>query len=211
MNAFRRLVVHNVKVNRSPRRVVRTTRRMIANTRADVVALLEAGAYTQALRERLDGWRVQRVGDVLLLTRRTDPKPTVEAIAHDFAWVGPKAGIRKTGREHMLVDGWLLIVHRITGGPSGPNEDAYADESDLIRSTLTGLEVALCVGDQNAKASELAAWWRSHGLSPVRTGAKVDHGAARGLRVTGRRLLRFYGSDHTPVLYITQPATKETP
>lgn len=197
-----RLVVHNAKVGRNPRRVVRATRRLLRNTDAHVLALLEAGAYTDALREGLPNWRVQRVGDVLLLTRITARKPDVEPVSHDLAWVGPKAGIHKSGREHMFVDDWLLIPHRITGGPSGPNEDAYADESDLIRATLTGLERALCVGDQNAKISELAAWWRAQGMTPVRTGAKVDHGAARGLRVTGRKLWRRYGSDHSPVLYI---------
>lgn len=197
-----RLIVHNAKVGRSPRRVVRTTRRLLTNTRAHTLALLEAGAYTQALREGLPEWRVQRVGDVLLLTRKDAKRPDVEAVSHDLAWVGPKAGIRKTGREHMLVDDWLLIVHRITGGPSGPNEDAFSAESDLIRTTLTGYETALCVGDQNARATELAAWWRSHGMTPVRTGAKVDHGAERGLTVTGRKLRRYYGSDHTPVLYV---------
>lgn len=201
-----RLIVHNAKVGRNPRRVVRATRRLLANTNADALALLEAGAYTQALREGLPNWRVQRVGDVLLLTRITYPCPRVEAVSHDFAWVGPKAGIRKTGREHMLINDTVLIVHRITGGPSGPNADAYADESDLIRATLTGLETALCVGDQNAKAAELAAWWRSHGMQPVRTGAKVDHGAERGLTVTGRKLFRRYGSDHSPALYVIKPA-----
>lgn len=199
-----RLVVHNARVGRSPRRVVRATRRLLANTHAHTLALLEAGAYTQALRVGLPDWRVQRVGDVLLLTRKDAKRPDVQAVSHDLAWVGPKAGIRKIGREHMLVDDWLLIVHRITGGPSGPNADAHAAESDLIRATLTGLEVALCVGDQNAKASELAAWWRSMGMQPVRTGAKVDHGAERGLTVTGRKLWRRYGSDHSPVLYLVR-------
>ncbi len=102
----------------------------------------------------------------------------------------------------MLVDGWLLIPHRITGGPSGPNKGTYGLESALIRSTLHGLAVALCVGDQNATATELAPWWLAQGMTPIRTGAKVDHGAERGLHVTGRRLLKAYGSDHAPVLYL---------
>jgi endonuclease/exonuclease/phosphatase (EEP) superfamily protein YafD len=162
----------------------------------------------QALRDGLPNWRVQRVGDVLLLTRITAQRPDVVAVAHDLAWVGPKAGIRKFGRSHMLVNDTVLIVHRITGGPSGPNEYAFSAESDLIRATLTGYEVALCVGDQNATASELAAWWRSHGMTPVRTGAKVDHGGERGLTITARKLRRYYGSDHTPVIYTIH---KETP
>lgn len=197
-----RLVVHNAKVGRNPRRVVRPTRRLLRDTDAHTLALLEAGAYADALREGLPDWRVQRVGDVLLLTRKAAERPAVEPLAHDLPWLGPKAGIHHHGREHMLVNGWLLIPHRITGGPSGPNEDAYADESDLIRETLAGLDRALCVGDQNATASELAAWWRAQGMTPVRTGAKVDHGAARGLRVTGKKLRRRYGSDHSPVLYV---------
>lgn len=197
-----RLVVHNAKVGRNPRRVVRATRRLLRNTGADSLAMLEAGAYEDALREGLPNWRVQRVGDVLLLTRITSPRPDVEAITHDFAWVGPKAGIRKVGREHMLVNGHTLIVHRITGGPHGPNKGAFDAESALIRETLDGLDHALCVGDQNATASELAAWWRSQGMTPVRTTAKVDHGAQRGLKVTARKLRRRYGSDHSPVLYV---------
>lgn len=203
-----KLVVHNAKVGRNPRRVVRATRRLLANTNAHTLALLEAGAYVDALREGLPEWRTQRVGDVLLLTRRADPKPDVEAVSHDLAWVGPKAGIRKVGRTHMLVNGWLLIVHRITGGPDGPNADAYAAESALIAETLVGLEVAMCVGDQNAKIAELAAWWRSIGMMPVRTTAKVGHGAARGLRVAGRRLRRYFGSDHTPEVYDIKPEFK---
>lgn len=197
-----RLVVHNAKVGRSPRRVVRATRRLLTNTHAHTLALLEAGAYVDALREGLPQWRVQRVGDVLLLTRRSDPRPDVEAVSHDLAWVGPKAGIRKVGRTHMLVNGWLLIVHRITGGPDGPNAEAYAAESALIAETLAGLDEAMCVGDQNATASELAAWWRSIGMRIIRTTAKVDHGALRGLFVVARKLWRKYGSDHTPVLYL---------
>lgn len=199
-----RLVVHNAKVGRNPRRVVRATRRLLRNTQADALALLEAGSYADELREGLPNWRVQRVGDVLLLTRVTAQRPDIEAVSHDLAWIGPKAGIRKVGREHMLVNGHTLIVHRITGGPRGPNALAYAAESALIRETLAGRDLSLCVGDQNATAGELVAWWRSIGMQPVRTTAKVDHGAARGLTVTGRKLWRKYGSDHSPVLYMVK-------
>lgn len=198
-----RLVVWNAKVGRNHRGVVRATRRLLRNTEADALALLEATAYVGALRDGLPNWRVQHPlgSDVVLLTRITSIRPEVDVIEHDLPWVGPKVGIHHEGRGHLLVDGRILIVHRLTGGPEGPNADAFDAESDLIHDTLHGLERALCVGDQNATTGELAAWWRAQGMTPVRTTAKVDHGAERGLIVVARKLRRYYGSDHTPVLY----------
>jgi hypothetical protein len=197
-----RLVTWNVKVGRTPIVAAHAVRRVKRHARADRLALLEAGGYVGALRLVMPRWRVQHPhgSDVVLLTRKRDPAPTLEVIAHDYAWTGPHTGKPHAGRGHLFVDGWQLFVHRVSGGPRGPNRVAYAKESALIRKTLSGLKRALCLGDQNAKAGELARWWRAQGMRPIRTGRKVDHGGERGCDVEDWSLDRKYGSDHYPIV-----------
>ncbi len=198
-----RVVTWNVKVGRTPLTAAHAVRRVRRAAKADRIALLEAGGYVRALRLAMPRWRVQHPegSDVVLLTRKRDPRPTVEVIAHDLAWTGPHLDLPKVGRGHLFVDGWQLFVHRISGGPDGPNWQAYKRESALIRKTLHGLKRRLCMGDQNATATELANWWKAQGMRPIRTGLKVDHGAEHGCDTDGGwRLAKQYGSDHYPAV-----------
>ncbi len=207
-----RITTWNAKVGRTPVAAASAARRVRRASKADRMALLEATAYVGALRLVMPRWRVQcpEGSDVVLLTRKRDPEVTLEVIAHDFAWTGPHMGKPQTGRGHLLVAGWQLFVHRISGGPSGGkgglNKVAWGNESALIRKTLRGLPRALCMGDQNATARELADWWRGQGMRPIRTGLKVDHGAERGCDTDGGwRLAKKYGSDHYPAVVDVEP------
>ncbi len=207
-----RVVTWNVKVGRTPIAAAYAVRRVRRAARADRLALLEAGGYVGALRLVMPRWRVQHPedSDVVLVTRRRAPVPHLEVIAHDYAWTGPHMGKPKTGRGHLLVDGWQFFVHRISGGPSGGrrglNKAAWGNESALIRETLHGLDVALCMGDQNAEAGELDEWWKAQGMRPIRTGRKVDHGAERGCDAEDWSLDRRFGSDHYPVVVDVEPS-----
>lgn len=205
-----RVVTWNVKVGRTPIAAAHAVRRVRRAAKADRLALLEAGGYVGALRLVMPRWRVQHPegSDVVLLTRKRDPAPTLQVIAHDYAWTGPHMGIEKTGRGHLFVDGWQLFVHRISGGPHGPNAAAYRRESALIRRTLRGLPKRLCMGDQNATVKELAAFWRALGMRLIRTGLKVDHGAEDGVDTDGGwRLAKRFGSDHYPaVVDVDEPS-----
>lgn len=203
-----RVVTWNVKVGRTPIAAACAVRRVRRAAKADRLALLEAGGYVGAMRLVMPRWRVQHPegSDVVLLTRKSAPRPHLEVIAHDYAWTGPHMGKAKEGRGHLLVDAWQLFVHRISGGPHGPNRAAYANESALIRETLHGLDPALCMGDQNATVDELADWWKAQGMRPIRTTLKVDHGAQRSCETDGGwRLARQYGSDHYPAVVDVEP------
>lgn len=205
-----RVVTHNVKVGRYPVAVAWGVGRLIRHERPHVVALFEATGYVDLLRARFGArWRVVcDRSDVVLLVRRNLGPFDVQVVGHDQVWTGPKVGITHRGRRHLLVrlgQHTILFVHRVPGGPSGGrgglNRRAYGVEAELIAYALADAGACVCVGDQNATVDELVDGWRGLGMRPIRTGAKVDHGAERGYKARGRRLDRKYGSDHYPDVY----------
>lgn len=204
------VVTWNVKVGRYPVAVARSVRRLIRRERPDVLALFEAAGYVDLLRVTFGRrWRVIRLhSDVVLMVRRDLGDVDVEVLGHDQPWTGPKAGVVHHGRRHLLlrVGGHaILFVHRVSGGPSGgartDNERAWGVEAELIGYVLADLGACACLGDQNATVDELDEAWWALGMRPIRTGAKVDHGAERGYDAHGHRLDRMYDSDHYPVKY----------
>lgn len=210
MNHPRTLNAWNVGA-RSALRVARSLRFLLRQHPADVTGLLEAGRATPLLRLRF-GRRhrvIRRRSDVTALVPRSLPRPSVSVLRHDVAWTGPKAGIRHRGRRHLVLD-WpqlrVVIVHGVPGGPTGGiatrgfNRPAWAADRALIETAVRGDKPTIVIGDQNATTDELAPTWTALGMRQVATGAKVDHGAARGVNVTGRRLGRF-GSDHPATRY----------
>lgn len=196
---------------RSALRIARSLRFLLRQHPADVTALLEAGRATPLVRLRF-GRRhrvIRRRSDVTALVPRSLPKPSVSVLRHDVAWIGPKAGISHRGRRHLVLD-WpelrVVIVHGVPGGPSGGiatrgfNRPAWAADQALIATAVSDDKPTIVIGDQNATADELAPTWAALEMRQVTTGAKVDHGASRGVGVTGRRLGRF-GSDHPATRY----------
>lgn len=188
-------------------RWMRSLGRLRRDHPSEVTGLFEATRGCLAVRARYGARNrvIRRRSDVVAVVSRSLPKPRVEVIRHDVEWVGPKLGLPKRGRRHLLLDfdgDGVLLLHRVTGGPGGPNRAAWYAEADLIAEVCRrpGLRTLRVLGDQNARAVEVAGFWKELGMRQIRTGCKVDHGAQRGVATWGVRL-DPYGSDHPAVRY----------
>lgn len=210
----------NVGPGRRPRGLIRDLRRLLLPD-DDVVALFEVRSRAiRLLRVAFAGqWRVlrPRVGthgdrrsDVVVMIRRRLPMPDVRVLAHNVAWIGPKAGLPHQGRAHLQLT-WdedrLIFVHRIPGGPTGgvnprtagQNLDAWQADRMLIERAVSWPGPVAVIGDQNASADELLDEYEPLGLVVQATNTKVDHAATQGYpKVKGRRLAKL-GSDHPAV------------
>lgn len=210
------ILAHNVKVGRSPRSVVASVRAAITDD-TDVVILTEAAGYTRALRESLTSWQVRHAHgwpearNVVLLVRRDLRVHRFRAIRNLRSWVGPKLGRRHAGRTFPVVDlgtHWRIVgVHRTSGGPNGPNAEAWAEEHRRLArlARRTKRRALVIVGDQNCQADDphplgLLGLARAIGGDVIATHTKVDHAVVRGVDGRGRRG-DYHGSDHPAVRY----------
>jgi hypothetical protein len=201
--------------NVGPRkRLVGDVAQIIADRDPEVLALFEATRFTLALRLRFGAhYRViRRRSDVVVLVKRSLPKPKVAVLEHSAAWVGPKAGIKHRGRKHLdlkIGNERLRLVHRIPGGPSGgvlthgANRLAWVVEEHLLRRDWWAYRgsVIACLGDQNATVEEMVDYVTELGAHMIVTGAKVDWGYQRGYAKARGYLLGRYGSDHRAIAY----------
>jgi len=199
--------------NVGPRkRLVGSVREIIADRDPEVLALFEATRFTLRLRLRFARrYRViRRRSDVVVLVKRTLPKPKVVVLWHNAAWVGPKAGIQHRGRKHLdltIGEDRLRLVHRVPGGPSGgiltrgANRLAWVVEEHLLRRAWWEGPRVACIGDQNAHIGEMVDYVTELGAELIITGGKVDWGYQRGHKRARGFLLGHYGSDHRAVAY----------
>jgi hypothetical protein len=212
------LVTWNTKVGRRPGAIAFTLLdHFRSNGYPDVAILLEAGRYTQALRDTL-GTRYR------VLVDRRIPMPRWRTITLRISWIGPKAFKRHPGRVFPVVDlgkgttgaKWRIVgIHRTPGGPTGglltrgknkPSWNAEHRALAKLAHRKGSLRRALVLaGDQNCQVSD------RHPMSVgglafeidariVRTGAKVDWALVRGCNGTGHRGSNL-GSDHPLITY----------
>lgn len=103
-------------------------------------------------------------------------------------WVGPKIAREHAARTYMAVKvktpfrAWVLNVHFPTGGPDGPNAEAWMESWDRVALFLSKRR-GVAVGDFNATAEELARLVKSEGFLLTSLG-KVDHAISNRLRTT---------------------------
>lgn len=205
-----------VTFNVGPRkRLVGSVLEIIADRDPEVLALFEATRFTLALRLRFARhYRViRRRSDVVVLVKRTLPKPKVTVLKHDAPWIGPKAGIKHKGRKHLdltIGDERLRLVHRVPGGPSGgiqtrgANRPAWVVEDHLLRRDWWEGPRVACLGDQNGTVGEMVDYATELGAELIIAG-KVDWGYQRGYSRARAKLLGHYGSDHRAVAYLLTP------
>lgn len=194
---------------RSPRAILGSFRALDREHPAKIIALFEASrrALVALLVARYPHRRVicHRT-DVVAIIPRGRPRPRVEVIGHDYPWRGPHMGRVKRGRRWLLLvwdDEAFLFVHRVSGGPSGPNAAAWRVESRIIRDVCTRWDMPqrlAIVGDHNATAHELHDEYADLGLTLLPVVAKVDACAARGFHGGGTRLGN-HGSDHVAIMW----------
>lgn len=175
---------------------------------AKITALFEASkpGVMKGLREDHPHKHVVcKRSDVILLFPKGKPQPKIEVIEHNLPWVGPHNGIKKEGRRFLLMTyeerEAFLFVHRISGGPRGPNAKSFAAESDLIERVMNRKNLPKkrgVIGDHNCDQEEQTRIYRPMGLQMLPVVAKVDAAAVQGLRGRGTRLGN-YGSDHVAI------------
>lgn len=166
----------------------------------EVICLEEAAGTPEHLRRELGhryrvlvahGW--PEADNLVTLVRRDVPIPRWLAFRMARGWVGPLQGREHAGRTFHLVDLGpryrVVHVHRVSGGPEGPNAKAWQEEhirlfriSNRRRSLRRRF---IIVGDQNNTRRENKHPLSSGGLADaiggrvVWTGTKVDHAIIR--------------------------------
>lgn len=202
-----RVVAWNVGP-RSVLSIVASLGGIVAARKAEIVALFEASdrRLVALLKVRYPHRKVlcHRTDVVALISRRA-PKPRVEIVGHDVAWIGPHAGLSHSGRRWLLLiwdDHAVLLVHRVPGGPlggrNGTNRRAWLADLAVIRATVNRGDLPdklAIVGDHNGLRTELQREYGPLDLILLPANAHVDQCAVRDLKGRGDRLGN-HGSDH---------------
>ena len=124
--------------------------------------------------------------DIKTLVAKDIPVEARKALTMKLPWIGPKAGRRHGGRVYTALDlgfCWVVNVHFPTGGPHGPNANAWAESAERLAQFFNRHpnKPVLAAGDWNATHAELAPLVKRID-GRITTGGKVDHVLYRGAR-----------------------------
>lgn len=168
--------------------------RSLVSGNPDVVVLQQAENAGEHLRS-FDGYRLierkrgEEARSIKTMVRLGSATGKVKWLRTFLAWVGPKAGRRHLGRTFLAVrvtkpfHCWVVDVHFPTGGPDGPNAQAWAEAWDKVVAFSKRRKRVVVIGDFNATAAQLVAMARKEGFDLVNLG-KVDHALSKGVKST---------------------------
>lgn len=168
--------------------------------RPDVVLLQQAAAAehfltTFPLYKVLSSFKNGEARAIKMMVSSTVKVQRVRFLLTFLAWTGPKAGRRHLGRTFMALKiiepfpCWVVDVHFPTGGPHGPNSEAWLEAWNKVAAFSKRRTPIVLAGDFNATPAELSLKAEQAGFDRVTIG-KVDHALSKGLkhRYTDRNL-----------------------
>lgn len=216
-----------MKVGRPKRQAIKNLRALMKDTRATVVCLQEAMTYMTlirlvfALRWRVYTGRNLAEGENCAVLVRRDPfrrrrdRGTHWGLVRNLRrWKGPKHGWEHPGR----VWPWVVVLgirvmslHRVTGGPHGPNAAAYKEEASRLREFVQYDGPVFVVGDTNTlpndkREGSMADIAKDTGATLILPASpRVDYAMGKGVRGTMQKL-GTYDSDHPATVTVLRVA-----
>ena len=217
------IVSFNAEVGRGGPAMCHSILQIIAaHPRVSVILLQESEGYVDDLRRAFGSWRVyakdgwpESAQCPLMVKRsvyepRTDYQQNWGTVRCQIGWIGPKEGIRHTGRTWtwVKVGGiYCLSLHRAWGGEGFMGNDrAYREEGHRLTAWIKDHSPAIVFGDTNT------AWWARHpgSMRDIREAVHgrliadqdrpgIDYALTTRLTATVRRSADV-GSDHNPVV-----------